>query len=84
MNAIEIDRKHPIRNPVWHFSDDTNCWWTEASMLDHAGFNDPWSRPIPKIYQNSRTRFDREGEIVEYQYTTTVDGTQVELRVHND
>jgi len=85
MNAQEIDRKYPVRNPVWHFSDDTDCWYTEASMLERSGLFDPWSRPIPRIYTDACVSYDTFGdEIREYQYTTSVDNTQVELRVWND
>jgi hypothetical protein len=86
MNAQEIDRKYPIRNQIWHFSDDTDCWYTEASMLDHApALLDPWNRPITSVYALARKRWDKSHEdVVEYQYTTSVEGIQVELRIWND
>ena len=85
MNAQEINRQYPVRNQVWHFSDDTDCWYAEASTLDANGLRDPWNRPIPRLYDNARKRWDSTHEdVIEYQYTTSVAGTQVELRVWND
>lgn len=79
MKPTEINRKYPIRNINWHFTETTGRWSAEASELDF--FFDPWNRPFPPGKGREVRSEDSDNELQMWVYTTTVQGITVECVV---
>jgi hypothetical protein len=76
-----IVAKYPVRNQRWYLSD--GVFHSDASDHDrqHEGMFDPWNRNLPSP---APVITDEEGDILHWEYTTTVEGTLILLRIYND
>jgi hypothetical protein len=86
-SMLDVVKEYPVRVPAWVPLDD--CFVADASdfrlkpgqipMLNRV--RDPWNRRFPCV---SRPVSNKEGELVAWHFTTTVNGQEIECRIFND
>jgi hypothetical protein len=86
-DALHLCSIWPIRNRKWSASD--SCFIVDASELGLApgeaptpmNVNDPWNRLFPNP---SFIQLDMEGDILYWEFMTTVEGQKFQCKIFND
>jgi hypothetical protein len=81
-SVTDILKCYPQRNMVWQPLD--SMFIADASDFGGLPIKDPWNRPFPNQSGVIDAKYDAEGDIIYWNYKTTVDGEEVVCKIFND